>query len=219
MPQIVLYPSDAAQAVEQWKPNRPISDSALAFGYVPDVRAWRPGDLLLFSAVHPNLIQRRITAAQSRQFLPDHARWQHAAMYMGRGRICEATVVGGVRVADLYSYVPESAIRVRRCPILALDEEGSCDLVFEALSRLGQNYSLTTIWNLWKRTRLKSLVKPYSMTFTRPTHVCSGLYADAFSQSTRRVVYNGGGDIPMPAQLSVTDQLNDVESSWLRLID
>jgi hypothetical protein len=219
VPQIVLDPADAEYtAARNWKPNRPLLKDVIDFGFVPDIDALRPGDLLLFTAVKPSLIQRCICWAQSGQFHDDHARWHHVAMYIGRGRICEATILEGVRIAEIYNYIPGSVIRVRRCPKLAADDEGARDVAFEALSRLGRRYSIETLWRILKRMRLKNLPRPYAVAATRPTHVCSGLYADAFTQSSMRVVCNGGGGIPTPADLSITDILEDVKIEWLRLI-
>jgi hypothetical protein len=59
--------------------------------------SWRPGDLILVSALTPNRVQLAIERVQCRGgYHPHHARWQHAAVYIGDYYICESTHVGGL---------------------------------------------------------------------------------------------------------------------------
>lgn len=217
MPQLVLDPSVVDKAIQQWTPTEPLSIAVRKFGFVPDIGLWRPGDLLLFSKVQKNFLQRAIVKTQQRSFDAEHARWHHAAVYIGDFRICEATLTG-VSVQEIYNYVPGHLIRARRCPILANDLEGSYDVVVAALIRLNRWYSMAAAISVWSRSLWGSLGKLHYGFAGPRSHICSHLYADSFSQATKRPLKNGGGSIPTPAHLSAATELKDVASNWRRIV-
>lgn len=209
----VLDPQDVAGATEVWTPSEALPSAVLKFGYVPDVDLWKAGDLLLFSSVNPDWISKSITRAQSRGWTTDRARWQHAAVYIGRSRICEATM-WGVGIASIYKYVPTHLIQARRCPILDLDLAGSHDLVVAALIRLNRWYSFSTAASIWWKSLSRFPQIEFAMVTSR-THICSHLYSDSYSQATERVLETIG--TPTPASLCASAKLVDVDSRWKRL--
>ena len=114
--QKILNPADQ-HTTGQWSPSGPIPPPLRQFGRFPNVRDWFPGDLLLFSAVHPNWISKSIIRGQENGgYAAEDARWHHVAVYLGDGiSICEATSTG-VHHAPIYPYLGEYLLRVRRDP-------------------------------------------------------------------------------------------------------
>ncbi len=91
-PQQVLDPKDiaAARRPNQSQPHI-LPQFVREFGYVPDFDDWLPGDLLLFCSSRGSLIAQQIVSTQLKlNYAPDHARWHHAAVYIGDRYLCEA---------------------------------------------------------------------------------------------------------------------------------
>ncbi len=210
---LVLDPLDTKHALESWSASEPLPQAVRTFGFIPDIERWKPGDLLLFSSISPGWISTAIIAAQARGFNPDHAQWHHAAVYIGRSRVCEATI-SGVRVASIYKYVPSHKIRARRCPILAAKVEGSYDVAVAALTRLPRAYSFATVASVWRNSLSGFAKLDLAMVQVR-SHICSNLYTYSYSEVTSRLLERGA--FPTPAALSASTDLVDVESRWKRL--
>lgn len=188
------------------------------FGFVPDETLWLPGDLLLFNAEVPSAIQRLIIARQGKAFSFIHARWHHAAIYLGHSRICEATLTG-VGVSSIFKYVPRNRIRVRRCPILAMaqNQQQRYEFVIQNLSRMTRLYSLTQILSVFWASVLGWWRVQYVLA-ERGAHICSHLYANSYAHVTKRNLTNPSL-IATPAHLSITPELVDVPSRWIRTGD
>ncbi len=122
----------------------------------------------------------------------------------------------GVGIDEIYKYVPTHLVRARRCPILANDLARSYDVVVAALIRMNRLYSFHMAAELWISSIMGFWKLHYAMAGPL-SHICSHLYADAFSQATERPLQNGGGKIPTPAHLSAASVLVDVASKWKRL--
>lgn len=213
--QRILDPADV-QCHGQWHPHGPLPRSVRTFGRFPSVDRWRPGDLLLFSAANPTVISRRVIEAQLRGgYAEEDARWHHAAVYVGDARICEA-LARGVTADFVYKYVGTHRIRVRRDPLLT-PEEGY-DVAVRALVRSHWTYSFATLLRLlrhsWRGFHAEPPVLPFA---SSRAVICSVLYADAYSAVTKRVLGNAAGAVPVPAFLSGTPSLEDVESHWLSI--
>lgn len=207
-----LDPADSSSAGRiVW--SGPIPPHVRAFGRFPDIRDWRPGDLVLVSAVEPSWLSRRIVAAQEQGgFDREDARWHHAAVYVGNGRICEATG-RGVAARDIDCYVGTHLIRVRRDP--ALTGAQGYQIAMHALFRMRWYYSLWTIARLAVQSSRGFYADPVGLRFASSRAViCSSLYADAYSLVTQRVLGNAAGNTPTPAFLSATPALQDVISHW-----
>lgn len=66
-----------------------------SFGYLPDEAELLPADIVLIAS-DGGKAPRWIEATQRRGgFAEDHARWTHAALYIGNDRVVEATPIGG----------------------------------------------------------------------------------------------------------------------------
>jgi len=150
MPQIVLDPRTATSVGSSWKPSEPLAIEIRRFGFYPNCGDWLPGDLLLVSEVIPDWIHRQITDAQVRAgYHADDARWQHAAIYMGDGRICEAGT-HGVQYASIAKYVGKHQLRVRRDSFLTSDERWK--LAIRAVVRLGERYNFAAILSVYRHS-------------------------------------------------------------------
>ncbi len=114
-----LDPSEAHLATKTWKPDGPIPLKIRNFGYCADLSTWLPGDLILVSSNKPSLIQNAIRKVQGQGYPNEHARWEHAAVYIGEAALCEATMMG-VCVSNVYQYVGNHLIKIRSLETLPL---------------------------------------------------------------------------------------------------
>jgi hypothetical protein len=196
-----------------WVPTEPIPVRLRDFGFFPNTDDWLPADLLLVAPVRPDWIHRQITIAQLHGgYAKQDAQWQHAAVYMGDGYVCEAGT-SGVRYAPVFDYVGEHLIRVRRDPRLTPDERWR--LAIQAVVRLGDPYDFRAIFSIYR----DSLTMPVSSTlraqFSRRKRaiICSHLYAEAYRAVTPRMLSRSTG-VATPATLSLSNELQDVALYW-----
>ena len=214
--QIVLDPRDRT-TTGRWIPPGPIPPSLRQFGQFPNTHAWHPGDLLLFSALIPSRMSRAIIRGQERGgYAPEDARWHHAAVYLGDGiTICEASI-GGVHCVPVYRYVETHLLRIRRDETLSPDKRWL--IAMNALTRLGSRYALERIFSLarqarqgyWRRGNTLPLLGMRAV-------ICSELCNDSYSLVTGRLLVAAASGTVKPSDLSMTPQLVDVETSWLRI--
>ena len=188
---------------------------ARQFGFLPNLDDWLPGDLVLFSKLHPNWIERQISGTQKKlQYSTGDARWHHAAVYIGDRYLCEARR-GGVRYCPVVECIDTNTLlRVRRDPALA--EPQRFRMAIRALMRLSQPYSYGSIG----RTLLRSL-NPQSLVLAlRPQEravICSQLFHEAYMEATDSTLVENADRAVVPAELSATNRLQDVTTHWVRL--
>jgi hypothetical protein len=187
------------------------------FGYVPDLSACMPGDLVLFRSHQPNVTSRSIAAAQSAGGInPEHSRWTHAAIFLSDDFVVEASPITGVTQRTLYADIPDKILRIRRQP--ALTEIERYRIALRALRMLGARYSfggaILTGWYL-----LNGLWTSPSVNSLGPAVLCSKVFSDAYSDVTRKLLSGCPIDFPVtPAHLSATPDLEDIEVGWLKLV-
>ena len=164
---------------------------------------------MLFSAIKPSKISRTIQAVQRRADFDDiHACWHHAALYVGKGVLCEATR-DGVRPRSIFDYVTDHRIKLRRR--LDLDEVGRLLIVVEALQMQDLQYDswsamklyLSSFRGTWSQTnRLEALPSD--------TTICSALCNSAYGKAhSLPPVFLQNRQVA-PADLSLTPNLQDV---------
>jgi hypothetical protein len=194
----------------------PMAPHVRRFGRYPDLSALVPGDLVLVSAIAPGYLSRRIIAAQEHGgFAGEDARWHHAAVYVGNGRICEA-MPGGVQARSIDRYIGTHRIRIRRDPHLRPMQ--GYEIAMQALSRMRWYYSVWTLVRMALQSWRGFYDDPVGLRFASSRAViCSMLYADAYSVVTQRVLGNAAGATPTPAFLSATPVLEDVVCQWRAL--
>ncbi|NIE63145.1 hypothetical protein [Burkholderia sp. Ax-1719] len=197
----------------------PLSRQEIAARKVIDVDALLPGDLVLTSEVTPGFVASSIRRVQGHGgYGHEHARWEHAAIYLGDGIVCEATR-RGVNRQPLSHYVGSHDLRFRRDLGLTSDERYR--VAIAALSFSDYSY------NLWEIFRLigvahrgfgnKSNSVGRSVGFPKRAVICSELFADSYAKVTKRIVGNIAGGEVTPASLSADDTLSDVSVSWLAI--
>jgi hypothetical protein len=215
--QIILDPADLT-TTGQWIPPGPIPQSLRQFGRFPDVSKWLPGDLLLFSAVHPGWIPQSIIRGQERGgYAPEDARWHHAAVYLGDGiSICEA-VAKGVRYIPIYPYILGNyRLRIRRDNTLTSEERWK--IAMQSLTRLRSPYGFSGIVSLARQSwrgywQSRGSLPPLGAGAV----ICSQLYSDSYSMVTGRLLVKTSTGTVKPADLSLTLQLTDVATPWLEI--
>lgn len=219
MPQVILQPNDAPEGVHIFE--GPLSQKELKFGKVLDLTQLLPGDLLLVCACEPGLVGRAIRQVQQRGgYLSEHAQWEHAAIYIGKGVICEATR-GGVRRSMLSKYVGDHFIRVRRNLTLSIEQR--YETAIHALAIQGFSYDFWEIFRLWKSARFgfgdstKANVQRLGTQYPKRATICSQLYADCHTSVTKIVIGNLDGGETTPACLSTAPLLTDVRLRWLAI--
>ena len=180
----------------------------------------RPGDILLFAPLQPTFIEKIIQQQQLRwDALPEHARFTHAAIYVGLDHlICESVPQGGVRYSTLDARLDHSCCVVRRWP--GLTPEQGQRIAYRAVSHLGEPYGWGTI--LAQFLKLGSLLSEEAA----EQMICSRLCDRAI---TRALIDHGfpvqqvslhskPGTFVTPAVLSLSPKLADVEVEWRRCV-
>ena len=216
MAQLLLDPDDVGQPTAEQTAHTRLPPRVRKFGYLPDIRLWQPGDLLLFSAVRPDFLQRQIVVAQERVGCDGNdARWHHAAVYVGNYYLCES-VPGGVRYRSITEFVPDYKIRVRRDTSLNIQQ--AFGVVVHALKRLNTPYSLKSAVWVWILSWTRIGVADDDSRFRRPATLCSQLYDEAYAEATNRLLAGiERQHRVLPADLSACDDLSDVQSAWAPL--
>ena len=215
--QLVLDPADSA-TTGRWIPSGPIPQALRQFGRFPDVSLWLPGDLLLFSAVHPGWIAQSIINGQKRGgYAEEDACWHHAAVYLGDGiSICEA-VATGVHHTQIYRYILGNyRLRIRRDATLTPEEQWK--IAMQSLTRLASPYSFRGIVSLARQSWQGYWQSRGSLPILGARAViCSQLYSDSYSLVTGRLLVKTPTGTVKPADLSFTSQLTDVATTWLEI--
>ena len=210
-----LDPALAHLATAEWRPADPVPRSIREWGYCPDFSAWLPGDLLLVSALRPGFVQKAIRVVQSQGYALEHARWEHAAVYIGSGALCEATRKG-VSVTTIYAYVRTHLLKLRRNPGLTPDQRW--DLAVNALKLQDHTYGFWSIIELlWRARAMESRADGVTVYGTR-ARICSELYADAHAKASGGVVVGNLHSGITPASLSIDTKLVDVPVSWVKIV-
>jgi hypothetical protein len=214
--QLILDPRSVFDA-DVRTPLGPIPKTVRAFGYVPNIHDWKPGDLILVSDLSPGFVSRRIISRQSEGgYSTVHAQWHHAAVHLGKGTICEADR-HGVHCSTIYSYVGDHLIRLRRDPNITI--ETGFEICQYALMSLTAPYSFWEIIRLFFKSRegFWNQGSGPRIPGVRAT-ICSRLYAEAYMSATGRVMRGASGETT-PAYLSSAPHLTDVQTSWSKISD
>lgn len=219
MPQIVLNPSTVganASNLAVWKPDYPIPIRLRTWGYCPNFNDWLPGDLILVSAIKPGFIGKAIRSVQEKGgYAKDDARWEHAAVYIGSGALCEANRKG-VSIGSIFDYADQHLIRVRRNDTLTQDQRW--ELAVNALKQQNYSYGFFSIVSIvWKARSgfWNGQGKPIS--FPKSAVICSELYADAHVKVCGQALGNLRSGEVTPASLSMDHALIDVQTQWVKI--
>ncbi|WP_374090458.1 hypothetical protein [Methylomicrobium lacus] len=218
MSQLFLNPDTAENSpdLKAWKPDYPIPKHLRDWGFCPDFNAWLPGDLVLVSALKPGIIGKAIRSVQEQGgYAQDDARWEHAAVHIGSGTLCEATRKG-VCVASVFDYAPNHLIRIRRNHALTQDQRW--ELAVNALKQQNYSYGFFSIGSiLWKSRKGFWNTQGKPISFPKRAVICSELYADAHVKVCGQALGNLRSGEVTPASLSMDQSLADVQTQWVRI--
>ena len=217
MSQLVLDPKQTASAPIAKSVPITLPAQVREFGHMPDFDLWKPGDLLLFSALCPSRAQRAIVKAQENMgYKSMDARWHHTAVYVGDRYMCEA-VANGVRYHSVIDFVPDRKIRVRRDT--RLSSQDGFRVAIRALMRLSKPYGYWSVLLAYARSLGTEFGHALSREWRvkRDAVICSQLFHDAYAETTNQILVPNTQTDVMPADLSACDQLSDVQSKWERL--
>ncbi|WP_287130210.1 hypothetical protein [Candidatus Cyanaurora vandensis] len=153
-PQIVLDPQDR-QTSNQYTSSSIdlILPLTRQLGLYPNTDDWLPGDLLLVGQIERNWTHEQIFKYQMTGGYPkEHARWGHAAIYLGDGEICEAMPTG-VQHRSIENYIDGKwLLRVRRDPLL--NDSDRWRIVIRGLTKLRMGYGFFSLMLLYPLVNL-----------------------------------------------------------------
>lgn len=209
------------------KPQTPLVVRARAagnFGFVPDLSICKPGDLILSFDRTGDAMGGWITHAQEQAGFVNHddTRWTHAAVFLYDDLIVEAVPWRRVRSRSLYEDVPGSILRVRRAPLETMMDSHCAEITrykiaLRALQMLGLRYSYFEAGRLGWRL-ISGLSDRASFLSFGSTVICSKVFYDAYADITLKGLQDCPLSAPvMPAHLSATPGLVDIQVPWLKL--
>eukprot|EP01037_Dinobryon_pediforme_P005526 gene5526-5580_t len=211
LPRPILDPEKAACGLWPQASVRLAPERIRAFGYIPNEDAMLPGDVILVTSgsVVGSLIHR---AQSTGGFASDHAIWTHAAMYIGRGQVVEATPIGGVRVGNFLEMTYGRKVLVRRRSNDSLTTlVVRYQIAVEALTALRTSYSFSAIPRLaWLAMRQK-IWKTDHRPNIESVMICSTFVRNAYARAARLDPLPQITGMIWPADLSQTDELTDQE--------
>jgi hypothetical protein len=211
-----LDPTDDPKQGCVWTLTGESSDALRAFGKMPNLTDWLPGDVLLVSNVEPDWVTRQIISVQSTRFSRHHAQWQHAAIYMGNEFVAEATT-RGVKYTPIDHYVGKYRLRLRRNMALTNDQRWL--VAIEAGVRMRTAYRFSDIVTIYLQSfpGWSRRIRP-SVLVQANTVICSQLCLEAHAKVTRRLIVSYSGSPTTPAALSQSDLLADVPLHWCSIL-
>jgi hypothetical protein len=219
VPQIVIDPRDRGHGPTETVSINVLPATTRDYGFVPDLRVCKAGDLILFFSLKSSLKSRLIDTAIVRTqiasgFGEEDARWTHVAVFLYQDFIVEADPWKGVITRSLYADIPDSALRIRRKP--GLSEEQRYKIALCAQQMLGSRYSHTDAISLAVRAISSGVSdRPWKPILSNVV-ICSKVFYDAYAQITLSLLKDCPiSDLVMPAHLSATSDLEDVQVPWL----
>jgi hypothetical protein len=213
--QIVIDPASRGNPVDTARVNV-LPPNVRKFGFVPDFSRCRPGDLILSFSVEPGFVERQIAQTQDRIGLgKEHTRWTHAAVFIYEDWILEAVPWKGVITRSVYSDIPDSVLRVRRCPGLVDEERYKIALCAQRM--LGSRYDTAVVLSAGLKAQFSGWDRVW-FPVARPTIACSKVFYDAHAEITQKLLQGCPlDDLVTPAHLSATQGLEDVHIPWLKV--
>jgi len=210
---------------EPFRPDVPLPPSILEAGYIPHPGDLQPGDLILSAPLSKfDVAARGIAYIQGRDgYLPEHARWNHAAIYAGEMFLaCEATREG-VRLTNLLHAFSGAIVRIRRGVADGefIQRELGLRTALFSVARLNQPYDysqrLETGWSAMRTGVADYRAKAPKDCGRTEESICSEFFQDAYWRATGILLQNRLSQESTPALLSSTPLLKDVPCRWRKL--
>jgi hypothetical protein len=182
-----------------WRPKQALPHRVREFGRWPNTDSWRVGDVLLFSEVKPSSLGRKIRNLQeSVGFAPEHARWTHAALYVGNDYMCEATPPR-VRYCGIDDRIGSHFIRVLRDPTLT--GEQAAQFAISTVAQVRKPYSYAVI--LWLAIRAAGFRRTSLYPRWVLGHTCSMLISLTYAYAGQRIIGDVMPEAVTPATVAI----------------
>jgi hypothetical protein len=200
------------------------SETLRKFGFLPDFKAWHPGDLILTGSSAPDWISEKIEEIQI-GYGAERAKWTHAAIYLGDElMLCEAQLdlLGGVcevRVTPVEDYVGTHSILVKRSRHASTASKGWA-IATAAASKIGGRYDYGFVVRCASEWALKgesAFLEDKRGLASRNAFICSSLYSTAHCYVTDITIADQLNGLCLPAYLAATEHLKTVEFGWVKL--
>ena len=210
---------------EPLTPEGPLPPKIIEAGHILHLEDLQPGDLILTAPYSKfGATARGISYVQGHGgYLPEHARWTHAAVYAGEMFLtCEATREG-VKLGNLLHALSGSLVRIRRGVAGGefIERELGWRTALYSVARLNQPYDYSHALQLGRlamRTGFTEYqTKPPKERTESEESICTELFQDAYWRATGILVQNRLSLESTPAFLSATPLLKDVHCRWRKL--
>jgi hypothetical protein len=199
------------------------------FGYLPNIKKIKPGDVLLTSSVEPNAAGGLVSYFQRKQTIHT-AKWTHAAVYVGDWAVIEAVPLHGIRLGSILDYVPDHKMLFRRPQVMCGgDAHGSeimgLKIALQAALRVpNSRYGWVKAYEISRNLARKArYVFDWRNEETSGNFVCSGLYSKCVSIATGQFLAPASfieQDQPVtPAMLAGASTLQTLDVGWGKLED
>jgi hypothetical protein len=204
-----------------------LSAELLEFGYVPDSRLLRPGDLLFTEPLKPDSASQAIQSYQSKVYSRG-ANWTHVAIYIADWQIIHCSPWKAVHSDTLLRFTLSHRIKARRLQIISLAEPlkaenmGLLVCLQAALRIKNSKYDYMSA----ARTRLEILktkanFRPGSSLNTPYLYMCSTLYAksvlDALGIDLHSKHLSEMNFTVTPQMLNNSNLMEDIPLNWAKL--
>ncbi|MBY0503415.1 MAG: hypothetical protein K2X03_05890 [Bryobacteraceae bacterium] len=205
-------------------PDLTLPPQILEAGYIPHLEDLQPGDLILTAPYSKfDALARGISYVGPGGDSPEHARWNHAAVYAGELFLtCEATREG-VKLGNLLHALSGSMVRIRRGVTDGefIERELGWRTAFYSVARLNQPYDYSHPLQLG-RLAMRTGFTEYRQKPPKPRGeseetISTELFQDAYWRATGILMQNRLSREATPAFLSATPLLKDVRCRWRKL--
>lgn len=177
---------------------------------IPNFGNWAVGDVVLVAGdgSKPAAAIAGLQATKGGPGARPYARFTHAALYVGRGMLVDATLEDGVACRSVWSYAYSRELTLRRLPALSLTVAEVASIATIAQDHVGTPYSLSEA--------VRSALMPETVPNVRRLY-CSTFVGHVIARATGVLLWERREHRPLhPAVLAGHPDLQVVHVEWRR---